>query len=149
MPGNTPTPTATATPTPVATPTATATLQVTPGGQIQGRAWLDTDGDRQPGTGEVGIAGLTIRLDHLTTQGASVSAEEPWGETSTGANGRYEFIGIPAGAYVIRMVTSGDLEPTTPPWVAVNVADGAMTYEVSFGLRQHRPTIYLPLITAS
>ncbi len=147
-PGDTPSPTATVTQTPVATPTATATPLVTPGGQIQGRAWLDADGDRQPGIGEVGIAGLKIRLDHIATQGASVSAEEPWGETVTGANGRYEFVGIPASAYIVRLVTSGDLESTTPPWVGVNVADGALTYEVSFGLRQHRPTVYLPLITA-
>ena len=59
---------------------------------------------------------------------------------------QYEFVDIPAGPYVIRLVTYGDLEPTTPPWVAVNVAASATTYEVSFGLRQHQPTVYLPLI---
>ncbi len=121
---------------------------MTPGGRIQGRAWLDADGDRQPGADEAGIAGLQVRLDRLTAQGANLPAEERWGETSTGANGRYEFAYIPAGTYVVRLAAYGDLEPTTPPWVAVNVPAGDVTYGVSFGLRQRRPVIYLPLITA-
>jgi hypothetical protein len=146
LPAETATPTATVTPTPVATPTATATAPVPPGSRIQGRAWLDADGDRQPDTGEAGIAGLTVRLDRIMAGGASAPGEEPWGERTTSANGQYEFVDIPAGPYVIRLVTYGDLEPTTPPWVAVNVAASATTYEVSFGLHQHQPTVYLPLI---
>jgi hypothetical protein len=121
---------------------------VAPGGRIQGRAWLDADGDRQLGASEAGIAGLKVRLDRITPQGTGSPVEDSWGETSSGVNGWYEFAAIPAGAYVVRLVTYGDLEPTTPPWVAVNVAEGELTYEVSFGLRQQSPRIYLPLITA-
>jgi hypothetical protein len=119
---------------------------VTPGSRILGRAWLDADGDRQLDTGEAGIAGLTVRLDRIMAGGASAPDEEPWGERTTSTTGQYEFVEIPAGPYVIRLVTYGALEPTTPPWVAVNVAASATTYEVSFGLRQPQPTVYLPLI---
>ncbi len=155
-PTRTPTPTATATPTASATPTdahtptvtPTATREATPGGRIQGRAWHDADGDRQAGTGEAGIAGLQVRLDRLTAGGASAPVEEPWGEMATSASGRFEFAGIPAGTYVTQLPEYGELEPTTPPWVAINVTAGEVTYEVSFGLRQRRPTLYLPLITA-
>jgi protocatechuate 3,4-dioxygenase beta subunit len=87
-------------------------------------------------------------LDRLTAQNAAAPVEEVWGQVTTGANGRYEFAGLPAGAYAIRLAEYGALEPTTPSWVAVNVAAGVVTYEVSFGLRQPQPHLYLPLIRA-
>ena len=121
---------------------------MTPEGRIQGKAWHDADGDRQPGPGEAGIAGIQVRLDRLTAQSAASPVEEPWGQTTTGANGRYEFVGLLAGTYTVRLVQYGFLEPTTPARVAVNVAAGVATYEVSFGLRQSLPHLHLPLIRA-
>jgi hypothetical protein len=132
----------------VPTATATSTPEGTPGGRIQGRAWHDQDGDREAGQGEAGIAGIQVRLDRLTGQYTASPVEEPWGQATTGANGRYEFADLPSGTYVIRLAQYGSLEPTTPAWVAVNVAAGAVTYEVSFGLRQALPHLYLPLIRA-
>lgn len=67
---------------------------------IGNQIWFDenADGRRQPG--EVGIAGITVRL--LDETGLEVA------QTSTGTDGIYQFLGIASGMYRVEVVPPVD-----------------------------------------
>lgn len=98
--GPTSTPTATLAPseptyTPTATGTTTPTASPTIGpGSIGGRVWFDADRDGVEDGGEAGLAGVRIELEH---RGVVVAA------ITTDAGGNYQFSGLAAGAYVVRV----------------------------------------------
>ena len=65
---------------------------------IGDRVWEDTDGNgRQNGT-EPGISGVTVRLYNCVTNALVAS-------TTTGANGIYNFAGLPPGTYHVEFQT--------------------------------------------
>ncbi len=156
LPSGTPTPTAPFSPTPTvtamptATPTATATVSPTPSmqpaGRIQGRVWLDLDGDHKQGPNEAGIAGVTIALSRISAAGGNGTTEDLLRQAISGTNGGYVFDALPADTYGVRLVGYGALQPTTPVWVVVSVPGPDAVFEVSFGLQQRRLRLYLPLI---
>ncbi len=70
-------------------------------GKIGDRVWKDTDCDGYQDTGEPGIAGVTVKLYGPDNQIKT---------TVTDANGYYEFAGLCAGCYSVKVETS-----TLPP----------------------------------
>jgi hypothetical protein len=64
-------------------------------GSIGDRVWFDQDTDGVQDAGEIGITGVTVSLDvDLDSNGTY----EGILTTTTGANGSYPFVGLPAGA---------------------------------------------------
>jgi hypothetical protein len=63
---------------------------------LSGRAWVDADNDRQLELGERTIPGVTVRLAGTTLSGEPIDRQ-----TTTDANGLYQFTGLPAGTYTI------------------------------------------------
>jgi hypothetical protein len=70
----------------------------TPGkmGVIGNQVWYEADGNGiyNPGTGDLGIAGVTVRLYR---EGVS------YGTTTTGAGGDYVFTSLPSGTYTVTV----------------------------------------------
>lgn len=64
---------------------------------ITDRIWLDIDGDGQLDVGETGLAGVTVALED--------SAGNIIATTTTGANGSFQFTGVPSGANYSWSVT--------------------------------------------
>lgn len=93
-------------------------------GTVSGRVFNDLDGDGNQGTGEGGIAGVTVELRTMT--GAVVAT------TTTASDGTYIFTGVVGGSYsVVERDPSGYVS-TTPNTVSISVpAGGSAT--ASFG----------------
>ncbi|MEM6793631.1 MAG: SdrD B-like domain-containing protein [Acidobacteriota bacterium] len=86
-------------------------------GSIGDRVWFDTDADGVQDAGEPGLSGVTINL--LDAAGTTLLAS-----TVTGADGAYDFTGLPAGTYVVDVTDvngvlttlnlTGGADPTAP-----------------------------------
>jgi len=63
------------------------------------RVWFDADDDGRLDSGEIGLAGISVRL--LDGTGAGVL-----GTTTTVANGCYRFDNLPAGNYIVEVAAS-------------------------------------------
>lgn len=84
----------------------TLTLHLPALATLGDRVWRDTDGDGLQDNGELGFAGVTVRL--LDTQGHVVAT------TSTDANGNYQFTGLLPGDYRVQVVAPDGYKFTTP-----------------------------------
>lgn len=77
--------------------TATGDAQGAPDGAIGSQVWIESDGDGlfAPASGDLGQAGVTVELykDGLY-----------FAKTTTGASGRYAFLGLAQGAYSVNVV---------------------------------------------
>lgn len=75
---------------------------------LTGVVWLDDDGDRLliPQSGEVGVDGLVVDL--LAESGEQLA------RVRTDETGRYEFVGLPAGFYVIEIHLPPGVGPSDP-----------------------------------
>ena len=134
-------PTPTPTPTPTATPTFTPTPTPTPTtGVIEGYVWEDENRDGQRQEGEEGIAGVTLRLSEQT----GVQSIVAW-ETTTDSTGFYRFTDIPPGTYVLALIPSGSVYPTTQTTVEVNV-EANQKIESNFGLYSLIRHLYVPVL---
>jgi hypothetical protein len=67
----------------------------TPTGKIGDFVWNDANGDGLQAAGEVGLANVTVRLEDT---GGNLLAQ-----TVTNLSGKYLFVGIAAGTYVVRV----------------------------------------------
>ncbi len=74
-----------------------------PASQLSGRVWGDANNDGQIGTGEVGLAGVSMVLSGTDDIGNAVTAT-----ATSGADGGFVFGGLRPGSYVLT-------QPTQPP----------------------------------
>lgn len=124
----TPTPTATLTatatwtPTPTSTPTASPTATPTTG-TIRGFVWHDVNGNGVFEVGEPEMFGVTIRLYR---EGLLI------GETHTGIDGRFAFLGLTPTTYRLVQINLAGLYSSTPDEVEVTLHAGDEK-EVAFG----------------
>nr|WP_198983133.1 SdrD B-like domain-containing protein [Herbaspirillum sp. ASV7] len=77
--------------------------EVPSGRQVMGRVFADGNNDGVFNNSDSGLAGVTINLTGTDVNGNPVSRT-----TTTGADGRYSFAGLPEGTYTVT-------EPTQPP----------------------------------
>lgn len=76
-------------------------------GSIGDRVWLDTDDDGTQDAGELGIAGVTLRLTEAGLDGVLVTSDDvDYGTAVTEENGDYLFGDLPAGNYRVVVIES-------------------------------------------
>ena len=76
---------------------------VVPTGSIGNTVWLDANHDGLDDNGEVGVAGVTVDLLNATTSAILAT-------TTTNATGNYQFTGLAAGAYEVKVIApTGDI----------------------------------------
>ncbi|QEL13843.1 SdrD B-like domain-containing protein [Limnoglobus roseus] len=124
---------------------------IIPPANVSGYVYRDTfqpNGIRQPANGESGISGVTITIKDAN--GNTV------GTTKTDANGYYQFLSLPAGAYTIYetqppafidgLDTPGSLGGTSPSndVLTVTLAPNDFGLEYNFGEVLPTPPIVVP-----
>lgn len=73
------------------------------GAKVGDKVWLDTDGDGQQDTGELGKQGVIVRLKTAGPDGIAGSTDDVQvAQTSTNASGNYEFLGVTNGTYYVQ-----------------------------------------------
>ena len=71
---------------------------------LNGHVWEDTNKDGLRDTGEPAVAWTWLTLYGAGLDGLTGTADDMWlASTSTDADGRYEFLGLPAGNYFVQM----------------------------------------------
>ncbi|MEL6106318.1 MAG: SdrD B-like domain-containing protein [Planctomycetota bacterium] len=94
---------------------------------ISGTVFNDNDYDQIRGTGEAGVAGVTVFID--TNLNGLLDANEPFrvtaaddpGTTDVDESGHYEFDNTEVGTYSIRQVVLADSVATTPSVLQVEL----------------------------
>lgn len=72
------------------------------------------------------LPGLPLHLSRIEPLFKGLGADGDAGRSITDANGRFDFQGIPAGDYTIRLVRPPDTSGTNaPPYRLVNIEDGS------------------------
>jgi len=116
-------------------------------GSLGDRVWLDADGDGVQGSTatEPGLAGVGVSLLFAGQNGLFGDGDDITATTTTGANGEYNFTGLPGGNYRATVVTStlpGNVNPTfdldglgTANGADRTLADGEAATNVDFGYR--------------
>jgi len=100
-------------------------------GSIGDTVFFDTNGNGVQNGGEPGIAGVTVRL--LNAGGGVVAT------TTTGLNGSYSFVGVPAGNYTVEVtdifgaLAGLNLSAGTNPSGVVTLPAGGNVTNVDFG----------------
>ena len=91
-------------------------------GDIRGTVYNDVNNDGFRDQGEAGLVNWTVFLD--TNQDGSIDAGEP--STLTDAEGKFSFLGIPAGDYRVTEIVRGGWAATNPTtgFSDVTLADG-------------------------
>jgi hypothetical protein len=86
-------------------------------GTISGQVFLDYNGNGVADPGEPGVAGQTVFLDlHNSGQ---MDPDDP--QTTTNANGFYQFTGVAPGTYTVREVVSSGFSTLSPSGASVTV----------------------------
>ncbi len=106
-------------------------------GSVGNRVWLDANGNGVQDSGETGINGVTVQL--LNSGGTAFAS------AITSGDGNYTFNGVPAGTYMVNIVTSTlpagmaetyDLDGVaTANKATFTLAAGASRTDVDFGYR--------------
>ncbi len=121
-------------------------------GAIGDLVWKDLDKDGKQDADEPGIAGVTVKL--LDT------SDQVIGQTVTNENGEYEFTGLAAGAYKLKVVepegfdlspqdqggndgTDSDADPNTGVTGTITLEAGEVNNTVDFGLGIHDPAMIM------
>jgi len=77
-------------------------------GALGDRVWYDVDADATQDAGEPGIVGVTMTLTWFGPNGSLGGGDDVTVTQMTGANGSYQFVGLPAGNYRV-VANTGDL----------------------------------------
>lgn len=105
-------------------------------GKVGGVVYADLNGNGQQDPGESGIPGATVQVDINGDGKADLL-------TQTGANGTYQFTGIPDGTAIIRVSapTGYIAGPLTPPTLGGFVTAGGSVSGLNFGLITAAPSV--------
>jgi hypothetical protein len=132
-----PTRTATPTPTQTRTPTPTATATEVPG-RIEGRVWDDVNGNGSIDSGEVGLAGITVRLFEQAQPDSPIRPP-----AVTDSNGFFRFEGLAPGWYIVEESHPSGWRSTTSDRLNVRVVRGVTSY-ANFG--EQKVFLFLPVV---
>jgi len=97
--------------------------------QIVGTVWGDTNHDGLLDNSETGLANWTVYVD--MNHNGVLDATDP--HTLTDAGGMYQFLGAPAGNYVVRVLQKPGYSNTTPPAGLVTLGTGQAINGPDFG----------------
>lgn len=114
--------------------------------RITGIVFNDANGNGVRNLGEGGLSGFRVYLD-ANNNGAFDAAEKNF---ITGASGAYDFNGLPAGVYHVRVAPRLFYHPTSPAGgqYAIGLPSGAVASNLNFGERFSLvPIPQLPIAT--
>ena len=96
-------------------------------GSISGHKWNDKNRNGKKDSGELPIAGVTIKLVGTTVTGQAVSKQ-----TTTGADGSFSFTGLEAGAYTVSEEVPVGWDATSDVSVGVTLTTGQNLTGIDF-----------------
>lgn len=131
------TPTATQTPTQASTPSRTPTPSATPRTlMVQGRVWIDANGNQIQDAGETGVEGAKVVLLSDTNGDGLINDEDiPYAQAISDAEGYYAIAPVPWRAWVVAIIPIGGYNLTTPREVIIKPIGDRQSFTVDFGLR--------------
>lgn len=115
-------------------------------GSIGDRVWQDTDADRNQDAMEPGIQNVRVTLwEDLNRNGVIDAGDRDAGSLLTGADGIYNFTGLPAGNYIVDVdgttIPAGFVLTTANDPYRVNLSDDENYVLADFGY-QPRAVLY-------
>ena len=106
-----------------------ADFGVTGAGAVGDLVWLDRDADGVRDPGEPGLAGVGVEVHWAGPDGVAGNADDVVYTTTTGADGSWHVVGVPAGPVVVRLdastFPSGISTASDPDGQLGAAADGA------------------------
>ncbi len=141
------TPTATRTPLPAITPSRTPTPTATPRTLvIQGRVWVDANGDQIQDADEPGIGSAeVVLLGDTNGDGVINDRDSPYARVTCDAEGYYVIAQVPWRAWVIAVEPLTGFSPTTPREVIIKPIEERQVFVVDFGMRAVT-RVYVPML---
>jgi uncharacterized protein (DUF2141 family) len=112
-----------------------------PGGTLGDTVYNDTNGNSIQDTGETGISGVTVNLAGAGPDGQFGTPDDISRTTTTDANGKYSFPGLPAGSYRVSVNNPAGLTPTQTQPQAVGLGAGQTIDTLDFGFTRQQGSI--------
>ena len=103
--------------------------------------WRDDDRDGTRDPGELGLPGWLVTVNSGPVQSWTLLGEQ----TLTDAAGRYQFVGLAPGVYVVTVNDQQRHWPTTSCQVKV-LTSGVYAVQADFGFYAAPVMVYLPLL---
>ena len=112
----------------------------TGGATLGDRVWLDLDSDGVQDPGEPGIRGVDVELVWFGSDGVLGGGDDVVSTTTTGADGLYLFVNLPAGNFGVGVVPPAGVDPTfdldgtgTPDTALTTLTTNQARTDVDFG----------------
>ena len=111
-------------------------------GSIGDTVWLDLNGNGTQDAGEPGLAGVTVQLISAGADGVPGTADDLIFTQVTGANGGYNFTGLPGNVYQVivdtgslpsGLIATKDRDATADSKTTVTLAPGQTVTNADFG----------------
>ncbi|MFN8494260.1 MAG: Ig-like domain-containing protein [Caldilineaceae bacterium] len=127
----------------VATVNITIVPATPPQGSIRGVVFDDKNGNGEQDAGETGIANVTVSLNSAadTVTGAGITIQR---QTTTNADGVYEFAQVPAGNYTLQIQAPSNFSLAGPTQITITVSQTGEVTPAPFTLKSF-VKIFLPV----
>jgi uncharacterized protein (DUF2141 family) len=99
-----------------------------PDGSISGHKWNDKNQNAIYDTGDLPVAGMTVKLSGTT----SLDNKKVSLSTTTGTDGSYSFTGLQAGKYTVSEVMPDDMQAVSDESVDVTLSVGEVVTDIDF-----------------
>ncbi len=100
---------------------------------LEGAKFEDVNGNGARDPDEPGLPGWTIQLFEASDGELELTSETPIAETTTGADGSYEFSQMPPGVYYVKEVLKDGWIQTLAPERDIEIGDGVHEACLDFG----------------